>query len=80
MDQAAKYYIGAGVFILPALSDGFAIAQLEAQAHGLFVMASKFCGRAVENGLNGVIPEEPAARYIAAAVRDYIADAAGCKS
>ena len=80
MGQAAKYYRSAGVFILPTLSDGFAIAQLEAQAHGLPVMASKFCGRVVENGLDGIILEEPAAMYIAAAVRDYIADAAGRKS
>jgi hypothetical protein len=43
-------------------------------------MASKFCVRVVENGLNGIILEEPAAMRIAAAVRDYMADAAGCKS
>src|SRR5439155_1655374 len=50
--QAAGFYRNADVFILPTLSDGFAITQLEAQAHGLPIIASKFCGKVVENGLN----------------------------
>src|SRR5260370_12537111 len=33
--QAAEVYRHADVFLLPTLSDGFAITQLEAQAHGL---------------------------------------------
>jgi glycosyltransferase involved in cell wall biosynthesis len=73
-NQAAEYYRNADVFILPTLSDGFAITQLEAQAHGLPIIASKFCGKVVENGLNGMILEEPTATCIAAAVRDCIAD------
>jgi glycosyltransferase involved in cell wall biosynthesis len=74
-NQATQFYRGADVFILPTLSDGFAITQLEAQAHGLPVIASKFCGKVVENGLDGIILEEPTAACIAAAVRDCIADA-----
>ena len=48
--QATEYYRDADVFILPTLSDGFAITQLEAQAYGLPVIASKFCGNVVESG------------------------------
>src|SRR5438128_11224566 len=73
-EQAAQYYRNADVFILPTFSDGFAITQLEAQAYGLPVIASKFCGTAVESGVDGIILEEPTAACIAAAVRDCIAD------
>ena len=73
-EQAAQYYRNADVFILPTLSDGFAITQLEARAYGLPVIASKFCGTAVESGVDGIILEEPTAACIAAAVRDCIAD------
>ena len=71
--QAAEFYRNADVFILPTLSDGFAITQLEAQAHGLPVIASKNCGKVVENGVNGIILDEPSAACIAHAVRDCIA-------
>jgi glycosyltransferase involved in cell wall biosynthesis len=70
--QAAKYYRSADVFILPTLSDGFGLTQLEAQAQGLPVIASKFCGKVVENGVNGIILEEPTGTCIAAAIRDCI--------
>jgi glycosyltransferase involved in cell wall biosynthesis len=72
--QAADEFRAADVFILPTLSDGFAITQLEAQAHGLPIIASKFCGNVVENGRNGIILEEPSAAGIAAAIHDCIAD------
>jgi glycosyltransferase involved in cell wall biosynthesis len=73
-NQAAEFYRDADVFILPALSDGFAITQLEAQAHGLPVIALKNCGKVVENGVNGSILDEPSAACIAHAVRDCIAN------
>lgn len=72
-NQAAGFYRDADVFILPTLSDGFAITQLEAQAHCLPVIASKNCGEVVENGLNGIILDEPSAACIARAIRDCIA-------
>jgi glycosyltransferase involved in cell wall biosynthesis len=71
--QAAEFYRKADVFILPTLSDGFAITQLEAQAHGLPIIASKNCGEVVENGVNGIILDEPSAACIAHAVHDCIA-------
>jgi glycosyltransferase involved in cell wall biosynthesis len=72
--QAAEFYRKADVFILPTLSDGFAITQLEAQAHGLPIIASKNCGRVVESGVNGIILDEPSIACIAHAVRDCIAN------
>ena len=72
-NQAAGFYKDADVFILPTLSDGFAITQLEAQAHGLPVIASKNCGKVVENGVNGIILDEPSAACIAAVVHDCMA-------
>ena len=72
--QAAERYRAADIFILPTLSDGFAITQLEAQAYGLPVISSKFCGRVVQGGRNGLILKEPNAACIAAAIRDCIAD------
>jgi glycosyltransferase involved in cell wall biosynthesis len=71
--QAAEFYRDADVFILPTLSDGFAITQLEAQVHCLPVIASRCCGKVVENGVNGIILDEPSAACIAEAVRDCVA-------
>jgi glycosyltransferase involved in cell wall biosynthesis len=73
-DQAAEFYKNADVFILPTLSDGFAITQLEAQAYGLPVISSPLCGKVVESGRNGIVLEEPTAPCITAALRDCIAD------
>ena len=72
--RAAEFYRNADVFILPTLSDGFAITQLEAQGHGLPVIASKNCGKVVENGLNGMILDEPSPTCIAAALHGSIAN------
>jgi glycosyltransferase involved in cell wall biosynthesis len=72
--ETAEKYKAADVFILPTLSDGFAITQLEAQAYGLPVISSKTCGGIVENGRNGIILEEPSAPCIAAAIRECMVD------
>jgi len=56
--QTANYYRKADVFIFPTLSDGFGLTQLEAQAWKLPVIASRFCGSVVEDGLNGLILPE----------------------
>jgi glycosyltransferase involved in cell wall biosynthesis len=72
--ETAEKYEAADVFILPTLSDGFAITQLEAQAYGLPVISSKCCGGVVEHGRNGIILREPSAACIAAAIRDCVAD------
>jgi glycosyltransferase involved in cell wall biosynthesis len=54
-DQLGSYYRQAHVFVLPTLSDGFAITQLEAMAHGLPVITTPNCGNVVREGLDGFI-------------------------
>ena len=60
-----RYYKDADVFILPTLSDGFGLTQLEAQSWKLPVVASRYCGEVVSDGVNGVVLEEVSARAIA---------------
>jgi glycosyltransferase involved in cell wall biosynthesis len=67
--EAAEKYRAADVFILPTLSDGFAITQLEAQAHGMPVIASKFCGEVVEDNVNGLLLDDLSAEAIESAIR-----------
>jgi glycosyltransferase involved in cell wall biosynthesis len=54
-DNAGEWYRRADVFVLPTLSDGFAITQLEAMAHGLPVIATPNCGDVVTHGVDGFI-------------------------
>jgi glycosyltransferase involved in cell wall biosynthesis len=67
--NAAQYYRNADIFILPTLSDGFALTQLEAQAHGLPVIASRRCGEVVRDGINGIVLEEPTTDPIVATLQ-----------
>lgn len=61
---AESYYRDADVFILPTLSDGFALTQLEAQSWKLPVIASHYCGEVVNDGRNGVTLEEVSGQAI----------------
>jgi glycosyltransferase involved in cell wall biosynthesis len=54
-DLLSEVYRQAHVFVLPTVSDGFAITQLEAMAHGLPVIATHNCGRVVTDGVDGFI-------------------------
>jgi glycosyltransferase involved in cell wall biosynthesis len=63
-ESAGEYYRQADVFILPTLSDGFGLTQLEALAHKLPVIASRNCGQAVRHRVNGLLLEEPTAEAI----------------
>jgi glycosyltransferase involved in cell wall biosynthesis len=67
-DAATREYLAADVFVLPTLSDGFAITQLEAMAHGLPVIATPNCGAAVTNGVDGLVVPAGDAAALAAAV------------
>lgn len=53
--DASKFYMSADVFILPTLSDGFAITQLEAMSYGLPVLVTDCCGDVVTDGIDGII-------------------------
>jgi glycosyltransferase involved in cell wall biosynthesis len=62
-------YRQANAFILPTLSDGYALTQLEALWHGVPVIASKQCGAAVEPGRNGWILDDLEPETIARTIR-----------
>lgn len=67
--EVGRFYDEADVFILPTLSDGYALTQLEALAHGLPVLASKHCGEAASHGVNGWILDDLEPATIAEALR-----------
>lgn len=72
--QAIELYGSSDLFILPTLSDGFAITQLEAMAYGLPVIASRFCGEVVTHGLNGHLLDEVSPEAIADILTQLLAD------
>jgi glycosyltransferase involved in cell wall biosynthesis len=59
-----EFYREADVFLFPTISDGFGLTQLEAQARGLPVIASRFCGSVVRDGENGLLLREVSAGEI----------------
>ena len=67
-----EFYRDTDVFILPTLSDGFGLTQLEAQSWKLPVIASRFCGAVVQHGRNGLILDEVSAESIAATLRELL--------
>lgn len=67
-----RYYREADVFILPTLSDGFGLTQLEAQSWKLPVIASRYCGEVVSDGENGIVLEEVTAQAIADALQRLV--------
>ena len=67
-----SYYRDADVFIFPTLSDGFGLTQLEAQAWKLPVVASRYCGDVVRDGVNGVVVEEVSGLRIAEVLREFL--------
>jgi glycosyltransferase involved in cell wall biosynthesis len=72
-DQAAAWYQRSHVFVLPTLSDGFAITQLEAMAHGLPVIATPNCGEVVSDGVDGFVVLPRDVEALAQAFRKYLA-------
>ncbi len=62
------YCRDADVLVFPSYSDGFGMAQVEAQAWRLPIIASRSCGRVVEDEVNGLLLPEVSAEAIAAAL------------
>jgi glycosyltransferase involved in cell wall biosynthesis len=67
-------YSWADIFILPTLSDGFAITQLEAQAAGVPVIASLRCGEVVVPEVNGILLDKVTPDAIVRALRRCLAE------
>ena len=70
-DRAVEWYRNSDVFVLPTLSDGFAITQLEAMSHGLPVIATPCCGEVVTDGKDGSIIATRDAEALAQAIDRY---------
>jgi glycosyltransferase involved in cell wall biosynthesis len=68
--EARRWYEEADVFLLPTHSDGFALTQLEAMAHGLPVVATSCCGAVVQDGVNGVLVPAGDPGGLAGVIRD----------
>jgi hypothetical protein len=54
-DETEDWYRRADVFVLPTLSDGFAITQVEAMAQAMPVITTPNCGEVVTHGVDGLI-------------------------
>lgn len=59
--DVADFYKMADVFLFPSFREGLPVAVMEAMASGLSVVATKIRGSSdlVEDGINGMIVEEP---------------------
>ena len=71
---AAACHRFSDVFVLPALSDGFAITQLEAMARRLPVITTPNCGQVVADGEDGLIVPAGDSVALAAAIESLAAD------
>ena len=54
-DKVQNFYSQADVFVLPTISDGFALTQLEAMSYGLPVITTPNCGDVVTDGVDGFL-------------------------
>lgn len=72
--EVHSHYRNADVFLLPTLSDGFGLTQLEARAWRLPLIVTHRCGAVVEDGLSGLLvpPGDPEA--LAEAIRRCLDD------
>ena len=76
-DRVGQFYSESDVFILPTHSDGFALTQLEALAHGVPVIASRNCGDVVQHGVNGWLLDDVSCTSICNTVQELL-DSPSC--
>ena len=78
--RTRELYLQGDFFVLPTMSDGFAMTQLEAMAHGLPVIATPNCGEVVTDGVDGLLVAAGDAHALATAIvrlhddRDLLAE------
>lgn len=75
-DRTEEFYRSADLFVLPTLSDGFALTQIEAMAYGLPVIATPNCGEVVTDQADGLIVPESDPNALAEAFQMIIQDPA----
>jgi glycosyltransferase involved in cell wall biosynthesis len=68
-DRCADFYRRADVFVLPTLSDGFGLTQLEALSWKLPVISTEHCGDVVVDGTNGFVLKDLRAERLAEVLR-----------
>jgi glycosyltransferase involved in cell wall biosynthesis len=73
-DRTEVFYREADLFVLPTLSDGFALTQLEAMSQGLPVIATPNCGDVVSDGVDGLIVPASDANALAEAFQLILQD------
>jgi glycosyltransferase involved in cell wall biosynthesis len=73
-DQTPRWYRQSHVFVLPTLSDGFAITQLEAMSYGLPVIATPCCGAVASDGVDGFIVPPRSPEALARALQRYLSE------
>jgi glycosyltransferase involved in cell wall biosynthesis len=69
-----QHYRNHDVLVFPSLSDGFGMAQVEAQAWSLPIVASTSCGRVVEHDVNGLLLDEVSPCAIAVALHKLVSN------
>lgn len=72
--ETSRFYADADVFLFPTHSDGFGLTQLEAMAHGLPIIASRYCGEVVCDGVNGHLLTHLSAEAIRDVLLSLVAD------
>jgi glycosyltransferase involved in cell wall biosynthesis len=68
-NRTEECYESADLFVLPTLSDGFGLTQLEAMSRGLPVITTQHCGDVVTPGEDGMIVPPRSAEAIVAVLR-----------
>jgi glycosyltransferase involved in cell wall biosynthesis len=72
--RAPEFFAKADLFVLPTLSDGFALTQIEAMAYGLPVITTQNCGDVVSDGVDGMIVRARDGVALAEAIYSLIQD------
>jgi len=72
--RMAEEYARADVFVLPSLSEGMALAHLEAMAAGVPVIATPNCGSVVRDGVDGFIVPVRDREMLAARIEEIVSD------
>ena len=71
-DTVMDFYRSSDVLVFPSHSDGYGMAQIEAQAWALPIIASRRCGPVVHDDETGILLEDVSAKALAAALHRVI--------